>query len=105
MIFNPADLMVTLLGVSIVTGLLTQGVKVVLDELNISYKSNILAGIVSVLVGLFTFVLSQDGIEWTFSMVISLIAFIVASWLCAMLGYDKVVQTLTQVKSIESEDE
>lgn len=94
-------LLTLLLVVSILTGLATEGIKVVLKEANKRYAANALAGAVSVvlsmLVGIGYIVVIEAAI--TAQMVVYLIALVLLSWLVAMLGYDKVVQTITQVIS------
>jgi len=90
-----------LLVCSTITGLLTEAVKRLCEEHGLNYYANTLAGIdaavVSVLVGvgyvLFT------GTDVTSQVVISIIALIFMSWLCAMVGYDKVVQAISQFKT------
>lgn len=82
-----------LLVVSGLTGLVTEAVKKILDEHNKTYHSNTLAGItsavLSLLVGIGYVILA--GIAFTEQIVVLLIALILLSWLCAMVGYDKVV--------------
>lgn len=82
-----------LLVISGLTGLVTEAVKKILDEHNRTYHSNTLAGIVSavlsLLVGIGYVIIA--GIAFTAQIVVLLIALILLSWLCAMVGYDKVV--------------
>lgn len=82
-----------LLVISGLTGLVTEAVKKILDEHNKTYHSNTLAGIVSavlsLLVGIGYVIIA--GIAFTAQIVVLLIALILLSWLCAMVGYDKVV--------------
>ena len=83
--------------VSILVGLTVEAVKKILGDRK--YPTNIIAGIVSivlsVVVGIFYCILTSTPI--TAIIIIYLIALVFFSWLCAMLGYDKVVQTLTQI--------
>ncbi len=37
-------------------------------------------------------------VVWDGKMVVCLIALVFLSWLCALVGYDKVVQTLAQIR-------
>lgn len=89
-----------LLVVATMTGLVTEAVKKVLQEGNISYKPNLLAGLVAVAlsvgVGAAYIVLTETAL--TAQMGVYLIALVFLSWLSAMVGYDKVVQTISQIK-------
>ena len=86
--------------VSALVGLITEAVKKIMTEYNKTYSANTLAGIVA-------FVLSSavgvvyviyTGGAFTIPVVVDIVVFVIASWLCAMLGYDKVIQTLSQFK-------
>lgn len=89
-----------LLVVSTLTGLVTEAVKKLIAERNSAYRSNTIAGLVSIAlsaaIGSGYIILS--GVGFTTQVVIYLIALIFMSWLCAMVGYDKVIQTITQFK-------
>ncbi len=86
---------------STLTGLLTEGIKKLCEEHNRTYHSNTLAGIaaavISLLVGI-GYVL-YTGTPITAQIICSVIALILLSWLCAMVGYDKVIQTISQFKT------
>lgn len=88
-----------LLVVSTLTGLVTESIKKMLDERGERTKPNTLAGFValvlSALIG--TGYVFYMGATFTVQVVIGIIALIGFSWLCAMLGYDKVMQTLAQI--------
>jgi len=90
-----------LLVCSTLTGLLTEAVKKLCEEHGFSYYANTLAGIdaavVSVLVGM-GYVL-YVGIPVTTQVVICLVALILLSWVGAMVGYDKVIQAVSQFKT------
>ena len=83
---------------SVVTSLVTEALKTFLDSLNVKYASNVMVLIVSVFVGGFGtacyYVLTN--VEWTATNVIYLFLMVGANWLCSMLGYDKVMQAITQ---------
>lgn len=94
-----------LLITSAVTGLATEAVKKLLMEHDIKYHANTLAGIVSLIVssaiGLgYVFI---TNLEFTIQIIICLVAQIFMSWLCAMVGYDKVIQTISQFKTNSKE--
>jgi len=97
--------MIGLLVISTITGLATEAVKSVLVEHNKSYRANTLAGIValvvSVAIGLGYIFIAE--IPFSAQIVVCLIAEVCMSWLCAMLGYDKVVQAISQFKTTNKE--
>ena len=90
-----------LLVVSTLTSLFTEGIKKWLQERNKTYYSNALAGYVavtlSVLVGAAYLILT--GTTFSAQMVVYLIALMLLSWVSAMVGYDKVIQAISQFKS------
>lgn len=98
--------MLGLLITSVLTGLATEAVKNLLTEHNVSYQANTLAGLValilSVAIGVGYVVLS--GIGFTSQIIVCLIAQVFMSWLCAMVGYDKVVQAISQFKTNGKDD-
>ena len=87
--------------VSAIIGLVTEGIKKILDEHNKSYRANTLAGIVALAISSVVGVLYviYIGAAFTAPIIVEIIAFIFASWLCAMVGYDKVIQTISQFKT------
>lgn len=95
-----------LLIVSTITGLTTEAIKKLLDEAEKTYRSNLLAGIVaavlSVGVGIAYILIADVG--FTTQSIICLIALIFMSWLCAMVGYDKVIQAISQFKVAKTEE-
>lgn len=90
--------LVCLLATSVLTGLVTEGIKIVLTEHGKDYKANTLAGIVAVVLSVlisgaycvFT------GAQPDAKMVVTIVALVILSWLCAMVGYDKVIQAIKQ---------
>ena len=95
-----AVLLLLLMIVSIFTGLVTEGIKKLLEESKKTYKANFLAGGVAValslLVGVGYIILMEAQINS--KMAVYLIALVLLSWLSAMVGYDKVIQSLGQIK-------
>lgn len=81
---------------SLLTGLIVEAFK----NMTKVKKPNILAAIVSVVVGAFVSIsyiwLSHLAFDGTALMFI--VSIVVLSWLCSMLGFDKVMQTLSQLK-------
>lgn len=97
------EVMLILLAVlSVITSLVTQGVKKILNKKEADYATNVVVWIVAAVLGggvTAVFYLAC-GIPWTALNVIYILVMIVASGLGAMLGYDKVIQTVTQVGQI-----
>lgn len=80
--------------VSGLTGLVTEAVKKILDEHGVKHVAgNTLAGIVSavlsVLIGVGYVIIA--AIPFTAQIVVCILALMLLSWLCAMVGYDKVL--------------
>lgn len=100
------DIDIILIGILIVstlTGLTTEAVKTLLDEYNKSYHANMLAGcislIISVIVAICYILVTSTPISG--ELIASIITLVFLSWLCAMVGYDKVIQSISQFKSKE----
>lgn len=97
--------LIVLLAVSVMTGLFTEAIKKTLDEMGWSYKSNLLAGCVAViltcLVASGYMILTETMLNE--KMAVYLIALVLLSWLCAMLGYDKVIQAIIQIRNGQAE--
>lgn len=84
-----------LLVVSTLTGLVVEAVKKILVEYNVKYRANTLAGIVAAIlsaaIGVGYAILTSTS--FTTQFVVCLIAMVFMSWLCSMVGYDKVIGT------------
>ena len=90
-----------LLLTSTLTGLVTQAVKIILVEHNMAYRANTLAGIIALLLSVAVGIgyVNMTGIGFTTQVITCLVAQVFMSWLCAMVGYDKVVQAISQFKT------
>lgn len=96
---NTETFLMLLLVVSVVTGLVTQGIKMILDELNRAYMPNILTGAVAVILSVLVdagYMILMD-VHFNLKMAVMLLALMLLSWLAAMLGYDKVIQSIMQI--------
>ena len=86
--------------VSTITGLVTEAIKKILIENNRNYHANTLAGAVAIVlsmaVGIGYIMITGSG--FTTQAIMQLIALAFISWLCSMVGYDKVVQAIKQFK-------
>lgn len=99
--FNFELFLIGLLGISILTGLATEAIKKVLTDLNKTYRANILAGLVSLVLSAAVgigYVIVTNAI-FTAQIVVYLVTLVFMSWLCAMVGYDKVIQAISQFKT------
>ena len=86
-----------LLIVSVLVSLTVEALKKVLND---KVPSNIMVGIastmISIAIGIAYYILAK--ITFSMDLIVYFVALIFISWLCAMLGYDKVIQTLKQIK-------
>lgn len=92
--------LIGLLIVSTLTSLVTEAIKKILTEHGKTYHANTLAGIVAVILSIaigigYGIVMS---IAFTAQSVVCIIALMFMSWLCAMVGYDKVIATFKSTK-------
>ena len=86
--------------ISLFTGLFAEGIKICLQERQKSYYANAVAGYASVVVSLLVgggYVILAE-IAFNAKIAVCLIALMFLSWLAAMVGYDKVMQTIAQIK-------
>lgn len=90
-----------LLLTSTLTALVTEAIKIILVEHNVTYRANTLAGIVALFLSAAIGVsyVNITGIGFTTQIITCLVAQVFMSWLCAMVGYDKVVQAISQFKT------
>ena len=95
---NIETFLLGLMVISTVTGLVTEAIKKILLENNSTFKSNTLAGIVSVVVSALVVAgyIVVTNTQITPVVIVCAVALTVMGWLCAMIGYDKVVQTISQ---------
>ena len=93
-------LLIALVTISSLSALVAEAIKKILDEHNKTYRTNTLVGICALVVSIIVAALyiMYTGTIVTMSIIASIIAITLLSWLCAMVGYDKVIQALTQFK-------
>lgn len=89
-----------LLIVSTLTGLTTEAIKMWLKEHKIEYHANTLAGYVAAMLSIAvgTAYIILFGVMINAQVVVHLVSLVFLSWLAAMVGYDKVIQTITQLR-------
>ena len=104
---NLQTFLLGLLVVSTLTSLFTEAVKSVLTEHNKKYYANTLAGAIAMVlsVGVGIGYIFTTNIGFTTNSIVCLVALTLMSWLCAMIGYDKVVQAISQFKTNTKGDE
>lgn len=97
---NMQFFMTGLVVVSALIGLATEAVKKIMTEYNKTYRANTLAGIISLVLSTVIGVcyVVVTGAAFTAQVVVGIVTFVFMSWLCAMVGYDKVIQTIAQFK-------
>ena len=89
-----------LLLVSVLTSLTVEGIKKLLNEKNTKYSANVLAVIVSVILALAVsgVYLVLNDIAFTTKIGVEIACLMYLSFITATVGYDKVVQMLSQIK-------
>ena len=92
---------------SMACGLLTEAIKKVYENAHKEFSANIIALVDALVVGgagtAGAYMLLN--IPWTINNIICLVLMIVVIWLGAMLGFDKVKQTIQQLVNITPEKE
>lgn len=90
-----------LLLTSTLTALVTEAIKIILVEHNVKYRANTLAGIVALFLsaGIGIGYVNITDIGFNTQIITCLVAQVFMSWLCAMVGYDKVIQAISQFKT------
>lgn len=82
-----------------VTSICTEGVKKILNEMNVAYASNLLASIIACVIGIggtaVYYILFS--MAFTPANIVCMILMGVATAFGAMVGYDKVVQAIEQM--------
>lgn len=98
--------LVGLMITSTLTGLVTEAVKKILTEHNLSYHANTLAGLVSLVLSaaIGAGYVVMTGTVFTAQIAVCFIAMVFLSWLGAMVGYDKVIQAVGQFKTSKEEE-
>lgn len=86
--------------VSLLTSLFTECIKRILTEKKVKYSSNIVAVSVAAILSL---VVGVGYVIWfelaiTAKVIVSMVAMMLLSALSSMLGYDKVIQAIGQIK-------
>jgi len=96
---NTPIILTALLACSTATSLIVEAIK----KMTTVKKPNILAAIVAVIVGAGASIayIVLRGIAVDAKVIVVVVTFIILCWLCSMLGYDKIYQTIMQLKGKE----
>ena len=93
--------LILLTAFSLIVGLIVQALKKLLDSLNVSYSTNVVAVAASAVVGIggtaVYYIIA--GIPFSAVNIICMLLMGVATAVGAMVGYDKVIQTIKQIMS------
>ena len=95
--------MALLVILAVCVSLITEAVKKFLDEAGVKYSSNVVVRVVALLVGaggtalMYLFM----GIAFTPPNIVCIVLMAVAVWVGAMVGYDKVIQMMEQLKNLK----
>ena len=92
---------IALLAISILSGLTVEAIKKMFKDYKVSWHANILSAIVSIVlsIAISAGYMIYTETALTSQLVVLIIALIFLSWLCSMVGYDKVSQAIAQIKS------
>lgn len=87
--------------ISTLTSLVTEAIKKIMTESNKTYSANAVAGIVSAVLstGVSIGYMVLASVPFSAKAVVYIVAMVFMSWLCAMIGYDKVVGVIGQFKN------
>lgn len=89
-----------------ITTLLTEAIKKAYDNAKKPYSANIIALINAIIVGAggtaVTYMLC--GVDWTTNNIICMALMVLSVWMGSMLGFDKILQLVNQVKDIKKNE-
>lgn len=94
------------IGCSLAASLLTEAIKKWYENAKKDYSANAIALVNAIVVGGFGMAIAYTllDIPWTVNNIICLGLMIVAIWVGAMVGYDKVVQMLKQLAELREKE-
>ena len=92
---------------SVLCGLITEAIKTAYKNAEKEYSANIIALADSLIVGGVGTATAYMllGIPWTVNNIICLVLMCVVIWLGAMVGFDKVLQTISQISNLPRKEE
>ena len=88
---------------AVIVSLITEAVKSLFDKLEVDYSSNVVVLIVAIMVGAggTAIVYIFMGIPFILTNILCMPLMALAVWVGAMVGYDKVLQMIEQIKTIK----
>lgn len=89
-----------LIAVSLLTNLTVEGLKKLMDERGMTYSSNLLAAVTSVIIAaaIFGGYMIMNDIAFTVKIAVQIVILMYLAFLSSTVGYDKIIQTLKQIK-------
>ena len=92
-----------LIAVSLLTNLTVEGLKKLMDERGMTYSSNLLAAVTSVIIAaaIFGGYMIMNDIAFTIKIAVQIVVLMYLAFLSSTVGYDKIIQTLKQIKEIK----
>ena len=89
-----------LIAVSLLTNLTVEGLKKLMDERGMTYSSNLLAAVTSVIIAaaIFGGYMIMNDIIFTIKIAVQIVVLMYLAFLSSTVGYDKIIQTLKQIK-------
>lgn len=89
-----------LIAVSLLTNLTVEGLKKLMDERGMTYSSNLLAAVTSVIIAaaIFGGYMIMNDIVFTIKIAVQIVVLMYLAFLSSTVGYDKIIQTLKQIK-------
>lgn len=89
-----------LIAVSLLTNLTVEGLKKLMDERGMTYSSNLLAAVTSVIIAaaIFGGYMIMNDIAFTIKIAVQIVVLMYLAFLSSTVGYDKIIQTLKQIK-------
>ena len=91
--------------VSVLTTLTVEGIKKLLNVVNVKYSSNILAAILSVIISCaisIIYIVMTDTV-FTLKIGVEVVILMYLGFLTSTVGYDKVVQMIKQIQAVKEE--
>ena len=97
---DPSFLTTALIAVSLLTNLTVEGLKKLMDERGMTYSSNLLAAVTSVIIAaaIFGGYMIMNDITFTIKITVQIVVLMYLAFLSSTVGYDKIIQTLKQIK-------